>query len=136
MKTKSTEENQRKKEFYRNAVTFFDEMCISDDDEHYESLKYIKYYIEELNIGSILDLGCGIGRVVGWLNDNTDLGEIIGIDPMMPMLAAAKQRKGREILTCADGRDLPLKDKAVDASCEFGILHHDIKPLLIVNEML
>ena len=76
--------------------------------------------IDEREINSILDIGCGNGRTF-YLFDRFKNARLIGIDPNMKALRKAKS-KCSAIL--GSGSSLPFSDETLDLIVEFHTFHH------------
>jgi SAM-dependent methyltransferase len=82
---------------------------------------------------SVLDLGCGVGRVAGFLGARA--GSYCGVDLSSQMVAAARRRRGtgsgRSFL-CADALHLPFRDREFDLVTCIGLYEYveDLAPHL------
>jgi len=71
---------------------------------------------------TVLDLGCGIGRITENMVD--DFRKVIGIDISSEMIRQAKERvKGAEFIE-TDGYTIPLKDNYVDFVFSYLVFQH------------
>lgn len=68
----------------------------------------------------VLDVGCGRGALVGWLNDHG--AQAIGLDPQSYLLQPPA--------IAALGDALPIRDKCFDTVLFFNSLHHVPVPLM------
>jgi trans-aconitate 2-methyltransferase len=72
---------------------------------------------------SILDVGCGTGRVTEALLELVPRGRVLAIDASADMIAVARERLGdRATVWCADALELEL-DEPVDALVSTATLH-------------
>src|SRR5215470_12958718 len=61
----------------------------------------------------VVDLGCGPGNSATHLRERVPA--VVGIDPAPAMLRRARRRDPRLFLVEGDGRNLPVRDRSVDA---------------------
>ena len=64
--------------------------------------------------GSVLDVGCGPGALLGVLVGRADA--VAAVDPSAPFAAAAQERFPGVDVRCAPGEHLPFEDGAFDAT--------------------
>lgn len=85
----------------------------------------IKDLLSEIKSGSsVLDIGCGTGRIRQALPDNLDY---VGLDNSPELLAVARRHYVNDKFVEADARALPLPDKSFDAVLLIAIVHHFLK---------
>jgi ubiquinone/menaquinone biosynthesis C-methylase UbiE len=127
-----------KKLYYERKAVTFDETCIRECDEHYEALSVIAMFVSRLEVSSILDVGCGTGRGIGYFLKNFPELDVQGIDASEAQLHQAEIKNGipPERLHVGSATRLPFPDKSFDVVCEFGVLHHIKDPEQAVKEML
>jgi SAM-dependent methyltransferase len=129
----SLEEAQR--DYYERTAHNYEAVHVGTQDEHSIALTHCVAILRMLNIKTILDVGSGTGRGVRAL---LEAGFVVkGIEPVAALIEQGEKLgtpKGAVIL--GDGFNLPFKDGAFDAVCEFGVLHHVRKPNVMVKEML
>ena len=80
-------------------------------------------------IESMLEIGCGTGHALGWLQRYFRPRRMVATDLDLRMLVAAdgrikKQPRPGAALACADATRLPFASGAFDAVVGFGFLHH------------
>jgi len=129
-----TEAEELQYRYYTETAARYDDMHL--DPEHAVALRYIGGLIEMLRISSILDVGCGTGRGLGWLLRNRRLSAY-GIEPVAALLSQGV-RGGTLPSACVAvgrGESLPFADGAFDAACSFAVLHHVREPNAVVREM-
>jgi len=73
---------------------------------------------------SVLDIGCGTGRIRQVLPDNLDY---TGLDNSPELLEVAKRRYPNNKFIQADARELPFPDKSFDAVLVIATVHHFLK---------
>lgn len=73
-------------------------------------------YVDPALVHSVLDLGCGTGRFIPFLQELFPSAKIIGIDPSKEMLAEAKNALVDSSVGLIEGaaEDIPVKDGSVD----------------------
>lgn len=123
------------RDYYAQTAKNYDAMHLMDQ-EHNEALEWMSLRMQQLNLLSILDIGCGTGRGVKFsLSHGFDA---IGIEPVQELLETGRQRHGLppERMLQGSGEQLPFEDKSFDATIELGVLHHVRYPKKIVAEMM
>jgi SAM-dependent methyltransferase len=70
----------------------------------------------------VLEVGCGDGRLLGWLAGKSALA--VGLDPDTAQLARATASAGAGLLVRATGERLPFAAAAFDLVLFFNSLHH------------
>lgn len=132
-----TREEQIQREYYKATVDHYDGMHLHENDDHFTALRYVSALLNALQISSVLDVGCGTGRGIHFLQREHPELDVYGIDPGFSLLNAARKKgidSGR--IVSGSGNELPFVDKSFDAVAEFGILHHVKHPERVVSEML
>src|SRR3989338_8796798 len=82
----------------------------------------IKDLLSEIRSGSsVLDIGCGTGRVRQVLPTNLDY---TGLDNSPELLEVAQRRYPNNKFIQPDARQLPLPDKFFDAVLLIAVVHH------------
>jgi len=88
------------------------------------------------NIKSIVDLGCGTGALLSFIN--TEVSQCIGVDSSPKMLELAKKRfaniKKRCEFRLGELEHLPVKEQEVDSAIINMVLHHIAVPSHIIHE--
>lgn len=70
----------------------------------------------------VLDLGCGVGRLTGWLADRG--ARAVGVDPSPEMVEAAKLRVPTARFLVAGAEQLPFDDASHDVVMSVGVLQY------------
>lgn len=130
-------EHSLQRNYYRDTATRYDQMHVSEHDEHHFALSFIVGMFDFLGIRSVLDVGSGTGRAISFIKQKRPDVYAIGIEPVEE-LRMVGYRKGLSIdeLLDGDGANLPFGDNEFDMVCEFGVLHHVQQPGAVVSEML
>ena len=125
---------ERQKAYYANTASHYDDM--HNEPEHLLALHLLTAFIELHNIRSILDVGAGTGRAMGWLKQRFPDLVVKGVEPVEQL---RKQAYAKGIsptdLVAGDGYALPFKPESFDLVCEFAVLHHVEQPNRVVAEM-
>ena len=98
-------------------------------------MNVISSYVQDQQIKTVLDLGCGTGRFTEALAVCFD-ANVVGVDPSSKMLgqARAKQRDPRVRYELGRGESIPLPDNSVDLIFISMALHHFDDPLVAARE--
>ena len=129
-------EAELQREFFTRVARDYD-ATHSPRDEHGLALQWLKGCIEFHDFQSLLEIGAGTGRRLQNLRDQFPHMNLLGVEPV-----AALREQGYaaglppEILTAADGYDLPFGDIEFDVVTEFAMLHHVRHPERVISEML
>ncbi len=125
--------------YYSDTATTYDAMHVHDktDPEHELAFFFMCSMIEKFQIGSVLDVGAGTGRVLIDLKKKYPHIKAAGIEPVAA-LREEGYKKGivKEDLIEGDGRRIDFADNSFDLVSAFGILHHVDKPETVIGEML
>lgn len=98
-------------------------------------INVISSYVNDQQIKTILDLGCGTGRFTQALAVRFD-AEVIGIDPSKKMLEQARNKPHDPRIQYEPGRGeaIPLPDNSIDLIFMSMIFHHFDDPALAARE--
>lgn len=123
--------------YYENTASKYDELHLDKHDEHYFALRFMVGAIDYYEIGSVLDIGAGTGRVARYLNEQGVAVDVMSIEPVEALRQEA-YRLGvpHDRLVDGDATRLEFPDGSFDLVCEFGVLHHIKDPRAAVGEML
>jgi hypothetical protein len=123
--------------YYTQTAHEYDDTHGVIEPEHNIALHYISALTAPLRIHSVLDVGCGTGRGVEYLNRCNPELRVMGLEPVEALLnVAAANGIRRSALVQGDACALPFPDAAFDAVMELGVLHHVPRPDLVVREMM
>jgi ubiquinone/menaquinone biosynthesis C-methylase UbiE len=128
---------QIQRQYYAQTASSYDQVHVSDDDEHAFALHWLSSLISAYSIQSVLDVGSGTGRAINFLNARHPELKVIGLEPVAE-LRAQGYAKGiaEDCLVDGDATELNFADGTFDLVCEFGALHHMAHPDQAVAEML
>lgn len=85
---------------------------------------------------SILEIGCGVGSQLGFLQKRYPQARLVGVDRSPQQLATARQRLSQEIeLVEAMGESLPFDTHSFDFVCLYWVLEHVPDPEPILEEI-
>ncbi len=93
----------------------------------------LRALVPPAGIARVADLGCGTGRLSGWLADVFDAA-VVGLDPSRRMLAEAAAAPGVRYVNAA-GEALPLRAGALDVAFLSLVYHHFADPAAVVGEL-
>ncbi len=98
-------------------------------------MNVVSSYVQDHQVKTILDLGCGTGRFTEALAVCFD-AEVVGLDPSSKMLgqARAKQRDPRVRYELGRAENIPLPDDSVDLIFISMALHHFDDPAVAARE--
>lgn len=133
----SLNDQMLQRKYYKDTATRYDEMHLSENDEHYFALNFIVGMFDFLGVKSVLDVGSGTGRAISFIKKKRPDIRITGIEPVKELrIVGYEKGLTKDELIDGDGSDLPFSDNEFDLVCEFGILHHIKEPSAVVSEML
>lgn len=122
-------------EYYIRTAEFYDSAHVRKNDEHYNSLTLTASRMHELRPISFLDVGCGTGRTLGWLEENFTDAELYGVDPVPALLEKSREKSKKAVLAVGTAEHLPHRDKSIDIVIATGIMHHVDNPTQCIKEM-
>jgi ubiquinone/menaquinone biosynthesis C-methylase UbiE len=110
--------------------SFFDKIAPDWDSwETSETLAAMQQMVERFDFPSgskILDLGCGTGNIINFMQEKAPDCHFTGLDYSFNMLHRARQKNSLENsdLLCADARKLPFPDKSFECLICFSCFPH------------
>lgn len=122
--------------YYSTTAVAYDDMHVSEHDEHGLALHFLAALIEFHGVRSVLDVGSGTGRVMLFLKNRFPDLRVAGVEPSVQLREVAYS-KGvpRDDLADGDACALAFHDGAFDVVCEFGVLHHIRDDLRAASDM-
>lgn len=133
----SSDEVALQRAYYARTAEAYDGLHVQHDDEHHVALAWLAGLIQHHGIGSVLDVGCGTGRAMRYLEQHVPGLRVVGLEPS-PELREQARASGLAAAQLLDGDATALQfdDGSFDLVCEFGVLHHIARPRQAVAEML
>lgn len=128
--------DQLQVEHYTTRAATYDEHALVAGDEHFVALEYMMGLCVPLGIRSVLDLGCGTGRAVRFIQSRRPSLRVVGVEPVEALVEVARNTSRDAQYLRARGDRLPFISGSFDAVCATGVLHHVRKPQEVVAEML
>lgn len=134
------EKNMKVVDYYDGTASEYDNLHGAQQNiEHTVALERVvdRFFP---NIGSVLDVGCGTGRTLGWFESRSSrLGHstnFTGIDPSKSLLEIASTKLPQTVrLVEGFGETLPFVDEEFDICVATGILHHVENSKKVISEM-
>lgn len=133
---KSEREAEIQRAYYTQTAETYDQMHALDT-EHAFALGFLGGMVDYLQIGSVLDVGSGTGRVLRYLKTKSTSIQVQGIEPVQA-LREIGHRSGlaEHELVDGDAMNLPFGAGEFDLVCEFAVLHHLRDPNRALKEIL
>jgi ubiquinone/menaquinone biosynthesis C-methylase UbiE len=122
--------------YYAATAAAYDAMHLGEQ-EHHVALAVMVGLLDYLQIGSVLDVGSGTGRIVRQLKHQRPHVVVRGVEPVAELREVAYENGvARSELTDGNALSLAFGDGEFDLVCAFGVLHHIRTPAVAVGEML
>jgi pseudaminic acid biosynthesis-associated methylase len=95
-------------------------------------------FIQELQPGSVLEIGCNVGGNLQWIAQEVDARRIVGVDVNAKALRLLEERVPGVRAMHAPARDLPVADRAIELVFSMGVLIHQPEESLtrVMSEMV
>ena len=123
--------------FYAATAGAYDEAHQGEGYEAVLPIMQLLAFMDALQVGSVLDVGAGTGRIVKYVQQRRPEVRVVGVEPVPEMLRQGYERGlTADDLVQGDANSLPFADGEFDLVCEFGVLHHVRTPARAVSEML
>ncbi len=122
--------------YYEATASHYDDLH-GEDPAHNFALSFLACTLDQFQIGSVLDVGAGTGRVGAYLQKARPQTRVMGVEPVAE-LREQGHLKGvpRSGLIEGDAHSLPFDDKSFDLVCAFGVMHHLTDPEKAAMEMV
>lgn len=124
------------KDYIKDSKDFFNKVA---NKKYGNSYKFDRIILNHINLEkeeNILDLGCGDGRFIDYLNALKLNLSFTGVDISEQVLLKAKGRKIKSAeFIDADIINLPLMDKSFDKIFCINSFHHYPEPELVIKEI-
>ncbi len=99
---------------------------------HVSELQGLMHYVQERDLGLLLDAGCGTGRFLAALPQHTIS---VGLDASLNLLRLTRAKGRGHFHVCAELEHLPFRDSTFDALISCRVLQHLIAQREAVHEM-
>lgn len=123
------------RDYYQRTAAQYDLLHMRADDEHYHALAWLAGLVSYYEVKSVLDVGCGTGRAIRYLETHCPHLKITGLEPSDALRTQAANSTSARIVD-GDAASLAFPDCSFDLVCEFGVLHHLSRPRLALQEMM
>jgi SAM-dependent methyltransferase len=121
-------------EYYNGTATTYDSVhSETTNPEHRKALELGWPLVPDVR--SALDVGCGTGRTLRWLQNRNPELDLYGIEPSAAMLQLARQNLLSAKLQQGNGEALPYATSSIDIAIATGIMHHVDHPSKVISEM-
>jgi SAM-dependent methyltransferase len=123
--------------YYQATADQYDALH-GEDEEHRIALRLTGAFVQRLQPGTLLDVGCGTGRALSYFREEFPDLTLRGVDPSPELLRVAIEHHGvpADCLDLSGGESLPYSDAAFDVAVAVGVLHHVAEPGRVISEML
>ncbi len=123
--------------YYARTAQHYEGLHVHENDEHGRALAWLAGLADHYGARSVLDVGCGTGRALRYLNKHQPQLQVLGIEPSAELRAVGHAAGiAPDALVDGDATRLAFADGSFDIVCEFGVLHHIERPRPAVAEML
>lgn len=117
---------------YQEMLDTQEDLTLTSDSVRYLMPKYIC----ELNPSTVLEVGCGSGRVYRQLRDYGFACAYSGIEVAEHLIAQNKQQHPEAVWKCAEVYEIPFADSTFDLCYSLYVLEHLVYPEKALREML
>jgi SAM-dependent methyltransferase len=130
------DETEKQRAYYRaNAASYDARWAYDPNDEHFVASAILSGLLNHYPISSLVDVGCGAGRALAYLQGRNSNLELSGVEPVAELRAqAALKGIAPERLFPGDACHLDFSDRSFDCVTLFGVLHHIRTPELAIRE--
>ncbi|MFN4867474.1 MAG: class I SAM-dependent methyltransferase [Cyanobium sp.] len=128
---------EKQRLYYAQIAASYDSAFTFDpEDEHFIACALLTGLASHYQLRTLLDVGCGTGRAIGYLSRSYPSLEILGVEPVKEMrdAAVAAGIAAAQILP-GDATALPFPDAHFECCTAFGVLHHVPNPHRAIQEM-
>lgn len=137
MQALDDKEDFKQRQYYQRTAQQYEAMHVRNNDEHYFALSLLSGVIADRGYLSVLDIGSGTGRAIGYLKRHHGGMRVLGVEPSESLRRIGHSQGIAETeLIDGDATQLEFADGSFDVVCEFGVLHHLREPGRAVKEML
>src|SRR5438128_6789718 len=75
-------EVQIQRQYYRDTANRYDQMHVHKMDEHFFALSFLVSALDYIEAGSVLDIGSGTGRALGYIKQRRPDIHLLGVEPV------------------------------------------------------
>ena len=131
-------EIKKQRAYYARTAHKYDATFTSDpNDGHFMALSLLSGLLSKLDVKSLLDVGCGTGRAMQYLKENTTNITFTGLEPVEELRnEALKKGFSNDQIFDGDATQLPYENNQFDCVSLFGVLHHVRNPEVAIKECL
>lgn len=132
-----SEQVKEQRDYYARTAERYEDMHVSDDDEHGIAIAAFIGIARLNGAASVLDVGAGTGRALHRLRQALSDARVVGVEPVAELRAVGHQNGvPDDQLIDGDATALPFGDDEFDFVIETGVLHHVPEPAKAVAEMM
>lgn len=118
------------------ASSYNDAFTFDPDDEHFIACSLLTGLASHYRLRTVLDVGCGTGRAIGYLTKSSPSLQLLGVEPVKEMRdAAVASGISESQIIAGDAMALPFPDRHFDCCTAFGVPHHVPNPQRAICEM-
>lgn len=127
---------QQRRYYAQVASTYNSAYAFDQEDEHFIACALLTGLAQHYSFLSLLDVGCGTGRAIGYISRSLPSLRVLGVEPVEEMrIAAVASGISPDIVLPGDATALPFSDGQFDCCSAFGVLHHIPHPQRAIREM-
>jgi ubiquinone/menaquinone biosynthesis C-methylase UbiE len=128
---------EKQRRYYAQiADTYNSAFAFDPEDEHFIACALLTGLVHHYQLSTLLDVGCGTGRAIGYLSKSCPSLEILGLEPVHEMREAAVSAGiPADRVQGGNATALPFRDRHFDCCSAFGMLHHVPDPQRALREM-
>lgn len=112
------------------AGAFGDEYVERNEGSYDRREEFWREMVDRLRPSSVLEVGCNMGGNLRWIAPLLGRGTVVGVDVNHSALSRVREGLPSVGAVRGAGRDLPLRDRAVDLAFTMGVLMHQPEAML------
>lgn len=129
--------DRQRKYYARTAGSYDSTCCFDENDEHFMALSLLTGILDHFKIKSVLDVGCGTGRAISYLQPKFKDVTFKGIEPVKELREEAIGKGlDPDCILEGDATNLAYSDGQFDCVTMFGVLHHIPNPQVAIKEAM
>jgi len=135
-KERDMDEEQKQRQYYQKTASVYDSMQAFDKlGEHFVATAMLRGLLELYQVQSLLDVGCGTGRTLSYLQEVAPELQLFGVEPVQSMVDECLNKGfSSENVRIGNACQLNYPDSSVDCVSMFGVLHHVRDPRKAIEE--